>query len=73
MPINSIVLPALYCTSFKVSGLILRAFIHFELIFVQDKKHGPSFIFVHTGYLKVCCLISFLFEYISNFLLLLDF
>jgi hypothetical protein len=31
MPINTSLFPALSCSSFIVSGLILRSFIHFEL------------------------------------------
>jgi hypothetical protein len=48
MPINSTVFPALSCTSSKVSGLILRFLIHFELIIVQGERHGYSFSFLHT-------------------------
>jgi hypothetical protein len=33
---------ALSCMSFKVSGLILRSLIHFELIFVQGERLGAS-------------------------------
>jgi hypothetical protein len=48
MPINSSVFPALSCTSFKVSGLMLRSLIHLELIVVQSKCHGSSFTFLHA-------------------------
>jgi hypothetical protein len=48
MPIASSVSPALSCTSFKVSGLILRSLIHFELILVQGEKHGCSFSFLQA-------------------------
>jgi hypothetical protein len=40
MPIVSSLLPALSYSSFKVSGLIVRSLIHFELILVQGDKHG---------------------------------
>jgi hypothetical protein len=49
MSIASSIFSALSCASFKVSGLILRSLIHFELILVQGYKHGSSFIFLH-GY-----------------------
>jgi hypothetical protein len=49
MPINSSVFPALSCTSFKVSGLILRSLIHFELTHAQDHKHGSSFSFLNAN------------------------
>jgi hypothetical protein len=35
-------------TSFKVSGLILRSSIHFELILVEGDKHGSSFSFLQA-------------------------
>jgi hypothetical protein len=38
MPINFSVFPALSCTSFKVSGLILRSLVHFELILAQGER-----------------------------------
>jgi hypothetical protein len=34
--------------SFKVLGLILRSFIHFELILVQGDRYGSSFSFLHA-------------------------
>jgi hypothetical protein len=47
-PINSNIVPALSCTSFKFSVLILRSLIHLELILVQGEKHGSSFSFLHV-------------------------
>jgi hypothetical protein len=41
--IVSRVFPALSCTSFKVSGLILRSLIHFELILIPSDRHVSSF------------------------------
>jgi hypothetical protein len=32
--------------NFKVSGLILRPLIHFELILLQGERHGSSFSFL---------------------------
>jgi hypothetical protein len=43
IPIASTVFPALSC---KVSGLILRSLIHFELILLQSDRHGSSFCFL---------------------------
>jgi hypothetical protein len=48
MPTASSVFPNLFCTSFKVSGLILSSLIHFELILVQGDKHVSSFSFPHA-------------------------
>jgi hypothetical protein len=45
MPIASSVFPTSSCTKFKVSGLIVRSLIYFELILVQGDKHGSSFNF----------------------------
>jgi hypothetical protein len=45
IPIASIVFPALSCTNFRVSGLILKSLIHFELTLVRGEKHGSSFSF----------------------------
>jgi hypothetical protein len=45
IPIASRIVPALFCTNFGVSGLILGSLIHFELILVQGDKHGSSFSF----------------------------
>jgi hypothetical protein len=39
IPIASRVFPALSCTNISVSGLILRALIHFELILEQGDRH----------------------------------
>jgi hypothetical protein len=49
IPITSRLFSALSCTNFRVSGLILRSLIHFELILVQGDKHGSSFSFSHTA------------------------
>jgi hypothetical protein len=46
-PISSKVFPALSCTSFKVSALLM-SLIHFELMLVQGDKHGSSFSFLHA-------------------------
>jgi hypothetical protein len=48
MPLSSSVFPALSYPSLKVSGLILRSLIHFELIFVQGERHGSTVSFLHT-------------------------
>jgi hypothetical protein len=48
MPISSSVFPALSSTSFRVSSLILRSLIYFELVLVQGDKHGCCFIFLQT-------------------------
>jgi hypothetical protein len=45
MLISSSVYPFSFCISCKVSGLILRSLIHFELILVQGERHGSSFQF----------------------------
>jgi hypothetical protein len=42
------IFPALSCANFKVSGLILRFLIHFELVFVETESHGSSFNFLHA-------------------------
>jgi hypothetical protein len=46
IPIASVVFPALACTNCKVSGLILRLLIHFELILGQGGRHRSSFSFL---------------------------
>jgi hypothetical protein len=45
IPIASRIFPALSYTNCKVSGLIL---IHFEMILVQDDRHGSSFSFLQA-------------------------
>jgi hypothetical protein len=45
IPITSTVFPAPSCTIFRVSGLILRSLIHFEVILAQGDKHESSFSF----------------------------
>jgi hypothetical protein len=42
IPITSRVFPAPSCTNFRVLGLTLRSFIHFDLILVQGDRHGSS-------------------------------
>jgi hypothetical protein len=46
IPVTSRVFTSPSCTNFRVSGLILRSLIHFELILVQGDKHGSSFSFL---------------------------
>jgi hypothetical protein len=48
IPISSRVFPAPFCTNFRVSGLIFRSLIHFELMLVQCDRHGSSFSFLQT-------------------------
>jgi hypothetical protein len=48
MPVSSSVFPAHSCTSFQVSGLILRSLFHFELMLVQGDRHGSSFSFLQA-------------------------
>jgi hypothetical protein len=48
IPIVYRVFPALSCINCKVSGLILRSVIHFELILVQGDRHGSSFSFLQA-------------------------
>jgi hypothetical protein len=48
IPIASRVFPALFCTSFRVSSLILRSLIYFELIPVQGDRHGSHFSFLQA-------------------------
>jgi hypothetical protein len=48
IPITSRVFPALSCTNFIVSGLILRSLIHFELILAQGDRSGSSFSFLQA-------------------------
>jgi hypothetical protein len=46
IPISSRVFPVPSSSNFRVSGLILRSLIHFELILVQGDRHGSSFSFL---------------------------
>jgi hypothetical protein len=46
IPISSRVFPAHSCTSFRVSGLILRSLIHFEFILAQGDRHSSRFSFL---------------------------
>jgi hypothetical protein len=48
LPILSRVFPALSCTNFRVSDLILRSLIHFELILIQSDSYGSSFSFLQA-------------------------
>jgi amino acid permease len=73
MLINSSIFPALSCTSFKVSDLILRSLIHFELICVQSERHGSSFSFLHADiqfssniYWKGCLFSIVCFRYLCQ-------
>jgi hypothetical protein len=50
MPICSSIFPALCCNTFKVSDLISRSLIHFELILVQGERPGSSFPSSKCGY-----------------------
>jgi hypothetical protein len=43
------VFPAPSCTNFRVSGLIFRSLIHFELRLVQHDRHGSRFSSLQTG------------------------
>jgi hypothetical protein len=64
MPISSNVFPAYSCTSFKVSGLIIRSLIDFEVILVQGERHGSSFSFLHADTQfpsNICCLFSIIY------------
>jgi hypothetical protein len=45
IPIVSRVFPALSCINFRILGLISRSLIHFELILVQDDRHGSVSVF----------------------------
>jgi hypothetical protein len=46
IPICSRVFPAPSYSNFRISGLIFRSLIHFELILVQCDRHGSSFSFL---------------------------
>jgi hypothetical protein len=48
IPITSGVFPALSCTNFRISGMILRSLIHVELILVQGDSYGSSFRFLQA-------------------------
>jgi hypothetical protein len=48
IPVVFRVFPPLSCTNFKVSSLILRSLIHFELILVHDDRHVSSFSFLQA-------------------------
>jgi hypothetical protein len=49
IPICSSVFPTVSGSCFKVSGLILRSMIHFELILVQGERHTSSFSLLHVN------------------------
>jgi hypothetical protein len=48
IPVCSCVFHTLSCSCFKVSGLILRSLIHFELILAQDERKGSNFNLLHA-------------------------
>jgi hypothetical protein len=43
MPVCSSVFLTTSCSCFKVSVLVLKSLIHFELILVQGKRQGSSY------------------------------
>jgi hypothetical protein len=47
MPVCSSVFPTTSCSCFKVSDLLLRSLIHFELILAQCERQGSSFSLLH--------------------------
>jgi hypothetical protein len=49
IPISSRVFPDLFCINLRISGLILRSLIHFELLLVQGDQHGSSFSFLQMN------------------------
>jgi hypothetical protein len=49
IPISSKVFPNLSCTNIRFCHLILRSLIHFELILVQEDKHGCIFCYLQTA------------------------
>jgi hypothetical protein len=70
--IVSKVFPALFCTNFRVLGLILRFSIHFELILVQGDRHGSNLSFLQADsclYLmlaKMLCLSYYFLCFLFN-------
>jgi hypothetical protein len=66
IPISSKVFPAPSCTNFRVSGLIFKSLIHFELILVQGDRHGSSFSFLqidnHISQQHLLKTLSFLYR-----------
>jgi hypothetical protein len=46
IPITSRVFLAFSCINLRVSDMVLRSLIHFELTLVQDDKHGSNFSFL---------------------------
>jgi hypothetical protein len=48
IPISSRVFLVPSFSNFRVSGLIFRSLIHFELLLVQGDRHGSSFSFLET-------------------------
>jgi hypothetical protein len=48
MLIASSVFSALSCTSFKVSVLVLRFLVYFELVLLQGERHLSNFSFLNT-------------------------
>jgi hypothetical protein len=49
IPISSRVFPGPSCSNFRVSVLIFRSLIHFQLILVQGDRKGSSFSFLQMG------------------------
>jgi hypothetical protein len=49
IPISSRVFHVPSYSNFRVSGLIFRSLIHFELILVQGDRHGSSFSVLQMG------------------------
>jgi hypothetical protein len=49
IPSCSSVFPNTYDSCFKISGLILRSLIHFELILVQGRRQGSNYSVLHIN------------------------
>jgi hypothetical protein len=49
IPTCSSVFPTASYHGFKVSSLIFRSLIHFELIFIQGERQGSSFSLLRVG------------------------
>jgi hypothetical protein len=48
IPVCSSVFTTTSCSCFKISGLILKSLIHFELILVQGERQGSNFGLLHV-------------------------
>jgi hypothetical protein len=46
--VSSRIFSTLFCSTFSVLGLTLRAMIYFELILLQGKTQGSSFSLLHV-------------------------